>query len=84
MKNQGDYYKATKRVNFKKISPLISSYQAFKLLESNASMARQGLSLANLEVFDNGHYYFKRLFADMRKAKNFIHIDIYIINPGEL
>ena len=54
------------------------------IMKKQSNISKRGVYKANIELFDNGHEGFERLFNDIKKAEKFIHIHYYIIKPGEI
>lgn len=83
-KLQKNYYQKLESVRKDELEKQKITEKSFSVLKQNSLINNQDLARANIQLFDNGHVFYTNLCNDLRKAKKFIHIDIYIINPGEL
>lgn len=54
------------------------------LLNKQSNISKRGVYNADVEIFSNGDKGYKRLFEDLEKAEKFIHLQYYIIKPGEI
>ena len=53
-------------------------------LMKQSEISGRGIYKANLEMFSKGDEAFKELFKDLENAKKFIHLQYYILKPGEI
>lgn len=72
-------YEKTNENDYGKMNPYVKS-----LFETESNMTKRGVYAANVQVFDKGDVSFDELFKDLQKAKKFIHLQYYIIKPGEI
>ena len=54
------------------------------IMKKQSNISKRGVYKANIELYDNGHEGFEKLFEDIKSAEKFIHIHYYIIKPGEI
>lgn len=64
--------------------PLNYSNNVRSLLQKQSAMSKRGIYDANFELFKSGDVAYEAMFQDMQKAQKFIHIQFYIIKPGEI
>lgn len=55
-----------------------------KFLNEFSKITSRGVYKGDIEFITSGTESFKRLFADLRKAEKFIHLNYYIIKSGEI
>ena len=53
-------------------------------MNAQSNISKRGIYNAEFEIFKNGIHAYKKLFSDMRKAKEYIFIQQYIIHAGEI
>lgn len=54
------------------------------IFQQQQNISHRGVYQGDFEIFQNGELGFAKLFSDITKAKKFIHIEYYIIKPGEI
>lgn len=54
------------------------------LFKTQSKMTTRGIYPAKIKIFDKGDEAFTQLFKDLKNAKKFIHLQYYIIKPGEI
>lgn len=54
------------------------------ILQKQNNISKRGVYPVNIDLFSSGDEGYKELFYDLEKAKKFIHIEFYIIKPGEI
>ena len=54
------------------------------ILMKQQMVSKRGIYDGDFEVFKNGIDAYERLFIDLKKAKKFIHIEMYIFHQGEI
>ncbi len=55
-----------------------------EVIKRQTTVSKRGIYDADIELLNNGHDGLERLFEDLEKAKSFIHVNYYIIKPGEI
>lgn len=60
-----------------------SSLEA-SMLNKQSSISKRGIYKADIEMISTGDEGYRRLFEDLESAKEFIHLQYYIIKPGEI
>lgn len=54
------------------------------MLEKQSNISKRGVYPANIEMFGKGDEAYEKLFEDLENAQHFIHLQYYIIKPGEI
>lgn len=54
------------------------------ILNKQSFFAKRGIYASNAQMFQNGDQAYEQLFKDLENAKKFIHLQYYIIKPGEI
>ncbi|WP_128008640.1 phospholipase D-like domain-containing protein [Mycoplasma sp. ATU-Cv-508] len=55
-----------------------------ELFNNQSKLSNRGIYRGNFEVFASGPQSFEQIFADIKKAQHFIHVNYYIIKAGEI
>lgn len=55
-----------------------------QMLNAQSNISGRGIYSVDAKVYSNGDEGYDSLFADLEKAKEFIHLQYYIIKPGEI
>ena len=62
----------------------IGAKTSSNIMTKQSIMSNRGIYNADVALYDNGHEGFEKMFEDIKSAKKFIHINYYIIKPGEI
>ncbi len=78
-------YQQKNNFKFEKLPVITKTNDSLiKLFFEQSHISKRGIYKGDFELFKNAWRGFENLFADMEKATKFIHIEYYIIKPGEI
>jgi cardiolipin synthase len=53
-------------------------------MQKISKLSHRSIYDSDIEYFSNGAYAIEKLFEDLKNAKKFIHLQFYIVKPGEV
>ncbi len=79
-----EYYKKEDFNYEEKTKPKFQDKDIENIMQKISKLSHRSIYDSDIEYFSNGAYAIEKLFEDLKNAKKFIHLQFYIVKPGEV